>query len=345
MKHSLFFDLLSTAGPSGSEARPAAIWREAASEFADVQSDVMGNSIAQIGTGKPIALMGHIDEIGLVINYIAKDGFLHVQGVGGWDPQNLVGQRVTILTKDGEVEGVIGRKPIHLLSTAERGRVVQLTDLTVDIGVSDREEAEALVTVGDVAVITADPLQLQNGRVASRSMDNRIGSYVALKALKRARKRLNVPAAAVVSVQEEIGCYGARTSAVSFGYEAAVVIDVTHATDVPGVSEQKLGSHPLGSGPVITKGPLLHPAVVNGLIETAEEEEIPYSLSVASRTTSTDADAVSLSQAGVPTALVSVPLRYMHSSIETCDMADVENTIRLLSAFLRKQQPGTVYTR
>jgi endoglucanase len=327
--------LLRIGAPSGHEAPAAAVWREEAS-FAAVSADGLGSSIARLGEGAPLlAVVGHIDEIGLVVTHIDEKGFLWFAPIGGWDPQVLVGQRIELRGRDGLVPGVVGRKPIHLLEPEQRKKVVELKGLHIDVGAADRDEAAALVRVGDPVVVAAEPIRLAGGRLASRSMDNRLGAYVALEALRRCDERdsLNGGFAAIAAVQEEIGLFGARTSAFEVRPDLAVVVDVTHATDAPGVDEKEIGSHPLGSGPAIGRGSTLSPKVFELLVETAEEAGIEHTVSASGRGTSTDADAIQISRSGIPTGLVSIPLRYMHSPVELCDLGDVEATVELIAAF------------
>jgi putative aminopeptidase FrvX len=327
--------LLRTAGPSGYEAAPAAAWREEAS-FAARSADGIGSSIARVGDAAPLlAVVGHIDEIGLVVRHIDERGFIWFGTIGGWDPQILVGQRVEIQAKDGPVTGVVGRKPMHLLDADARKKVVETKSMHIDVGASDRDEAASLVRVGDPVVIEAEPRRLAGGRFVSRSMDNRLGAYVALEALRRCHQRgsLSASFAAVAAVQEEIGLFGARTSAFSIRPDLAVVVDVTHATDAPGVEEKELGSHDLGSGPVIYRGSTLSPRVFELLVETAEGNGIAHTVGATGSSTGTDADAVQFARSGVPTGLVSIPLRYMHSPVEMVDLADLEATVELIAAF------------
>jgi endoglucanase len=339
--------LLRPGAPSGHEGPAAAVWREEAS-FASLSTDGIGSSIARIGEGEPLlAVVGHIDEIGLVVTHIDEKGFLYFAPIGGWDPQVLVGQRVEVRGRDGLVPGVLGRKPLHLLDADQRKKVVEMKRLHIDIGVADREEAEQLVRVGDPAVISAEPVLLSGTRLASRAMDNRLGAYVALEALRRCHERaaLSGSLAAVAAVQEEIGLYGARTSAFEVRPDLAVAVDVEHATDAPGVDEKELGSHPLGSGPAIGRGSTLSPKVFELLVETAEEIGIEYTISASGRSTSTDADAIQISRSGVPTGLVSIPLRYMHSPVELVDLTDVEATVELIAAFAARLQAGVDLSR
>jgi endoglucanase len=327
--------LLRIGAPSGHEAPAAAAWREEAS-FAALSSDGIGSTIARIGESAPLfAAVGHIDEIGLVVTHIDEKGFLWFAPIGGWDPQILVGQRVVVRTKEGTVPGVVGRKPIHLLDAEQRKKVVEMKGLHVDIGAADREEAAELIRVGDPIVVDAEPQPLAGGRLASRAMDNRLGAYVALEALRRCHEGGSVAGsfAAIAAVQEEIGLYGARTSAFELRPDLAVAIDVTHATDAPGIDEKQEGSHPLGSGPAIGRGSTLSPKVFELLVETAEEAGIEYTISATGRSTGTDADAIQISRSGIPTGLVSIPLRYMHSPVEVVDLGDIEATVELIAAF------------
>ncbi len=331
----LLEELLRAGAPSGYEGPAAAVWREAAA-FAEVSSDGIGSSIARVGEVAPLlAVVGHIDEIGLIVTHIDEKGFLWFAPVGGWDPQILVGQRVEVRGKDGLVLGVVGRKPIHLLEPDQRKKVVELKGLHIDIGATDRDEAAGLIRVGDPVVIAAEPQPLVGDRLVSRAMDNRLGAYVALESLRRADERgeLTGSFAAVAAVQEEIGLFGARTAAFEVRPDIAVAVDVTHATDAPGVDEKEIGSHPLGSGPAIGRGSTLSPKVFELLVETAEAEGIEHSISASGRGTSTDADVLQISRAGIPTGLVSIPLRYMHSPVELVDLRDVEATVELLTAF------------
>jgi len=343
--------LLTAPGPSGYETTAAAAFRQAAADFTDdVRSDVMGSSTAHVpgtGPGRTLAVVGHIDEIGLIITHIEDTGFLRFIGVGGWDPQVLIGQRVELATKSGIVPGVVGKKPIHLIKAEERTKAPELKDLHIDIGAADGDGARELVRIGDVAVITGEPVELPNGRAVSRSMDNRLGCFVAYEVARLVAADGGAPGevVAVAAVQEETGLSGALTTAHSLRPDIAIAVDVTFATDTPGISEQELGKHHLGSGPVIQRGTTLHPVVSELLIETAEAEGIPYTVSASSRGTGTDADSIHTSRGGIATGLVSIPLRYMHSPVEMVQLDDVENTAKLIAAFARRLPPDVVLER
>jgi endoglucanase len=345
----LLDNLLRAPSPSGYEGPASQVWRDAAG-FAELTTDRIGSSIARVaGSGeKPlVAIVGHIDEIGLAITHIDEKGFVWFTPIGGWDPQILVGQRVTVQARDGAVPGVIGRKPIHRLRDEQKKVAVELEGLHIDIGAADQDDALKLVRIGDPVVVDAEPLELTGGRVASRSMDNRLGCYVALEVARRCKERGGHAAsvAGVAAVQEEIGINGARTSAYLLEPEIAVVVDVTHATDPPGIEEKESGSHPLGSGPVIGRGSTLSPKLFELLVETAEREKIDHTIEASGRWTATDADAYQVSRAGIPTGLVSIPLRYMHSPVEMVDLADVEAAVELLVAFVTSLDPDVDLSR
>jgi endoglucanase len=344
--------LLTAPGPSGYETAPAAAWRAAAEGFgAEVSADVVGSSLARVagtGDGPRLAVVGHIDEIGLIVTSIDDQGFLHFTGVGGWDPQVLVGQRVEAIARDGAVPGVIGRKPIHLMRDSdERKKVAELKDLHVDVGARDGDEARGMVRVGDVAVIAGEPHELPNQRVVSRSLDNRLGAFVALEAARLVAGDGGAPGelVAVAAVQEEITFAGARTTAFALEPDVALVVDVTHATDAPGVDPKELGKHEFGSGPVIERGSIVNPRVFELLHDAAEAEGIPFTVSASARATGTDADAIHLTRAGIPTGVVSIPLRYMHSPVEMVQLDDVEAAARLVAAFARRLAPDTSFAR
>ncbi len=341
--------LLSTPGPSGSESAAAKVWREEAGKFAEVRGDRMGNSFATLNAGgsPKVMLSGHIDEIGLMITHVEEQGLLRFTGVGGWDSQVLVGQRVRIQTAKGEVPGVIGKKAIHLMESEERKKVSQIKNLWIDIGARDGDEAKRMVRVGDVGVLDQDLLELPNGRIASRSLDNRMGAFVVLEALRLLSEEDGTApeVVAVASVQEEIGLYGARGAAFGLDPDAAIAVDVTHATDTPGVPKNENGDHALGSGPVIARASVLSPIVSDGLIAAAEEAGIAYTLEADSRSTGTDADAIQFTRAGIATGLVSCPNRYMHSPNEIVDLGDLENCARLISAYVKKLDANTDFVR
>jgi len=341
--------LLDTPGPSGFEAAPAKVWREQAKKFAKVSGDVAGNSIAEVnGDGKPtIMLAGHIDEIGVIVSYIDDQGYAYIQPIGGWDPQVLIGQRLRFSGRNGDVFGVVGKKPIHLIKQDEREKAAKFTDLWVDLGFKKKEEAEKAVSVGDAGVIDSRTLEFPNGRLVSRSIDDRIGAFVVLEALRRYSEKPGAArVVAVATTQEEIGYRGggAGVCATCIGPQMAIVVDVTFAIDHPGVEKKEYGEAAIDGGPVLTRGSIISPVVFGLLRDTAEKKKIPFSLHAAGRDTSTDADAIHIAREGVATALVSVPNRYMHSPNELVSIQDLDHAAELIADTCRAVTAKTDFT-
>lgn len=342
--------LLDAPGPSGFEVIPARVWRTEAERFADrVETDVSGNSLATLNPDAVprVMLAGHIDEIGLMVSHVDDDGYLSFEAIGGWDSQVFVGQRVVLLGRGGRVPGVVGKKAIHLMEKEEREKVSRIEDLWIDIGAASRAEAVERVRVGDPGVVMSSVLDFPGGRIVSRSLDNRIGAFVVLEALRLlAADRPRAGVTAVATTQEEIAYGsggGARTSAVGLDAQVALVVDVTHATDYPGIDKRRHGDFRLGGGPVLSRGSAVNGVVFEMLVEAAEAEGIPYTVQAAPRHTSTDADAIYSAQRGIATGLVSVPNRYMHSPNEMVAVEDLERTARLLAAFTRRVGPDTSF--
>lgn len=341
--------LLDTPGPSGFEAAPAKVWREQASQFAEVSGDVAGNSIAEVnGGGKPtIMLAGHIDEIGVIITYVDDQGYVFIQPIGGWDPQVLIGQRLRFMGNKGDVFGVVGKKPIHLIQKEEREKAAKFTDMWVDLGARTKKEAEKLISVGDPGVIDSRTMEFPNGRLVSRSIDDRIGAFVVLEAARRyARKPGAARVVAVATTQEEIGYRGggAGICASCIGPQMAIVVDVTFAIDHPGIEKKEHGDSAIDGGPVLTRGSIISPVVLDLLRKTAEKRSIPVQLHAAGRETSTDADAIHIAREGVATALVSIPNRYMHSPNELVSVEDLDRAAELIAETCRAITPKTDFT-
>jgi endoglucanase len=331
--------LLTAPGPSGHEEEPARIWREAASGFAEVTSDTLGTSFARVraADGAPtLAVVGHIDEIGIAITNIEDSGLLSFTTIGGISAEMLLGQRFELLTRGGRLVGAVARSRVQPEQIRDRPRV-ELTDLHLDIGAKDREEAEQLVRVGDAAVWNGAPVDLPNGRLLSRSLDNRLGAYIALESARRiaAAGDAQVDVVAVAAVQEEVGLYGARAAAYGLAPQVAIAVDVTPATDYPGGDPRRAGKIELGMGAMIARGPTMNKHVVDLLGQVAEEEGIPHAFEVYSRVTNTDADEIHLTRAGIPTGLISIATRYLHSPNEVCDLEDIESIVRLIAGFAR----------
>ncbi|HKU63361.1 MAG TPA: M20/M25/M40 family metallo-hydrolase [Gemmatimonadales bacterium] len=336
--------LLDTPGPSAFEAAPARVWRKEAERLADeVRADVSGNSYATLNpSGRPrVMLAGHIDEIGVMVTHIDDDGYVSFDTIGGWDHQVFVGQRVRLLGRDGPVDGVVGKKAIHIMDKDDREKVSKVEDLWIDVGAVSRDEAQRRLRIGDPGVLAAGVIEFPNGRLVSRSIDNRIGAYVVLEALRLLSGEGSRPGAAVTAVattREEIAATGggARSSAVSLEPDVAIVVDVTHATDYPGIDKRKHGDYRLGGGPVLSRGASVSEPVFELLAAAAEAEGIPYAVEAAARDTHTDAESIFNAHRGVATALVSVPNRYMHSPNEMIALDDLDRTARLLATFVRR---------
>ena len=336
-------------GPAGHEAAAAAVWRDAAGAFAEVTSDVLGSSYARVkgtGDGPLVAVVGHIDEIGIVVTHVEESGLLAFRGLGGLDVAALHGQRVELLTRGGPVTGVIARRR---RSPGERkeNRGVELAELHVDVGAKDAEEACSLVAVGDPGVVAVAPVELAAGRLASRALDNRLGAYVALEVARRVAEAGGAvgDVVAVASVLEEVGVQGARPVAYALEPGVAIVVDVTPASDVPGGEPRETGKAELGAGAVVSRGATLSPVVYELLQSAAEAAGIATAVEVTTQSTQTDADVILYSRHGVPTGLVSIPLRYIHTPVETAQLSDVEAVIGTIVSFVQRLEPGASFIR
>src|SRR5512132_2807409 len=342
--------LLDAPGPSGFETLAGRSWRSEAQTFAEkVRVDVAGNCMAEVNDGgsPTIMLDGHIDEIGVIVQYIDDDGFIYISPIGGWDAQVLVGQRIRFLAAPGDVIGVVGRKAPHLMKETDRETAVKFIDLWVDIGAKNRAEAEARISIGDPGVIDSRTHDFPGNRIVSRSIDDRIGAFAALEALRRyAEKPGSARVVAAATTQEEIAWHGggALVAANAVRPRMAIVVDVTHATDHPTMEKKEIGDHRLGGGPVFSRGALLSPVVFELLRTAAKAKNIPFSVHAVARDTSTNADAIHIAQEGVATALVSIPNRYMHSPNEMVSLDDVDNTAMLLAEVCREITPSTDFT-
>ena len=327
--------LLRAHGPSGHEHLAYDAVRAQVGDVAEVGTDSVGNLIARRrGEGPLLALFAHLDVIGAAVAHVGDDALVAVHQLGSWRANVAYGQRVEIRTKDGAVPGVIARK-------VKDNEKVEWGQLYVDVGAKDGEEARTLVAPGDPMVVVAPPLELANGRVASRALDNRAGVYVALETLRRA-EGANV--AVVAAAQEELGAYGAKAAAHALRPAVAIAIDVTYATDVPGDDPAAGGHHVLGGGAAIFRGPAINPRVFELLVAAAREEGIDHTIETGMKTY-TDADVTFAAGEGIPTGVVSIPLRNMHSSIEIVELGDLEACIRLLTAFAARVRPDETYAR
>jgi putative aminopeptidase FrvX len=342
-----FRDLLAAAGPSGDERAATRVWLDYAAGFAEVRSDALGSGFAAVNGAaeRKLAVMGHIDEIGLVVTHIDDEGYLWFTGVGGWTPPVLVAQRIRILAKDGPIVGVVGQKAPHLREPEDKDKQLRVDDLWIDIGVNDGAEARAIVRPGDLAVVEQPIVDLPHGRLASRAVDNRAGAWVAAESARLyAEKGGSWSLVGVASVAEETSFAGAHTATFGLDPDAAIVIDVTHTSDQPNVPKRKVGDIKLGGGPVIERGSGVHAAMHDLITAVAEDEGIPHQFGASSGSTHTDADAVKLTRAGVPAGVISVPNRYMHSPNEIVDLGDLEAVAELVAAVARRLDAAPTLT-
>lgn len=337
---SFLLDLLSTPSPTGFEARGQRKWAAYTRKFADrVESDAYGNAWATLdgGThGRRLMFEAHADEIGYMIRHISPNGFIYVDRIGGSDVATARGRRVDIFGDKGTLRGVIGNIAMHIRDREDE-KVPKAHELVIDIGASsDKEVAKTGIRVGHPAVYADGVEELGTDKLCGRALDNRIGGFIIAEVMARLSKRkTRLPSTvyAVNAVQEEIGGNGARMIAHRLMPDVAIVLDVTHATDTPQVDQKLHGTVLLGGGPTLTHGAANHVEVVQRLIEVAEKAKIPVQHEATSRTTGTDTNVIFTQQSGIPSALVSLPLRYMHSVVEMAHLDDVEHTIQLLTAF------------
>lgn len=332
-------ELIEAPSPSGFEQPAQRVLRKHLDGQVDSQStDVMGNLISCIKADRAdaprVMLAGHCDEIGFMVQYIDDQGFIYFAPIGGVDEHLVPGQRVNIHSVAGSVRGVVGKKPIHLIEPKERETVVKFKDQYIDIGAEDKDAAEKLVAIGDPMTFSAGLERLQGDIVVSRAFDDKMGAWIVARVLQEVR-RSGVPPVelyGVSTVQEEVGLRGATTSTYGVDPDVGIAIDVGFATDCPGHDKRQHGESKVGSGPILSRGANINPVLYELLVETAREEGIPYQVNGAARATGTDANVMQLTRNGVATALISVPLRYMHSPAEVLSLADLQATVKLLSA-------------
>lgn len=340
--------VLETPSPSGYEEPVQRVVREYAKGFADeVRTDLHGNVIACCNPGAKLRIMfaGHADQIGLIVTFINEQGFLYTNPIGGWDPQQLIGQRMTVHTAKGPIPAVIARKPIHVLDEEERKQVVKLKDMWLDVGAKTQTEAAELVRVGDPVTLELGYQEMRNGLANSPGMDNKTGLWVSFEAARRAKaKKLNVSVYAVATVQEEIGLRGAHTSAYGIDPQVGIAVDVTHATDCPTMDKTQNGDLKLGGGPVIARGPNMNPVVVERLRAAADAADIAVQWEAIGRGTGTDANAIQLARGGVAAGLVSIPNRYMHSAVEMVSLDDLDKAAELLATFVSRVEADADFT-
>jgi putative aminopeptidase FrvX len=341
-------ELLQTPSASGFEQAIQEVVRTWARNYADeVHTDRHGNVLAvRNPRGSPrLMLAGHCDQIALMVQYIDDHGFLYVQPIGGWDMQILLGQPLTVWTRQGPVAGVLSRKAPHLLTNEERNKVPQFTDVWVDIGARDRKEAEALVTPGDPVTFHLQVRELRQDRLSAPGLDDKVGVWTVMETLRLlAGRPLQAAIYCVSTVQEEIGLRGAVTSSYGIHPTVGIAVDVCHATDTPGNDKKQLGEVRLGDGPVLFRGPNINPRVFERLQAAAQRREVAVQVRGAPRATGTDANVMQLSREGVATGLIGIPNRYMHSPVEVVSLTDLERAALLLAEFCAAVTPSDDWT-
>jgi endoglucanase len=350
--HEFLKRVLETPSPSGFEQPVQAVVREWAGGFADeVRTDTHGNVFAaRFPEGKPasaprVLLAGHCDQIALMVQHIDSDGYLNIQPIGGWDMQILLGQYLTVWGKAGPVTGVVARRAIHLLNPDERKKVPEFHDVWVDVGAKNKEDAEQLVRPGDPLTFALGYRPLRNGLAASPAMDDKVGLWVVMEAVRLLHGRsLQAAVYGVSTVAEEIGLRGATTATYAVDPHVGIAVDVCHATDTPGNDKKTQGEIKCGGGPVIFRGPNINPRVFDLLEETATKHGIPVQVRGTPRATGTDANAIQISRAGVATGLIGIPNRYMHSPVEVVHLDDLTNAAKLLAEFCASVGPESNWT-
>jgi tetrahedral aminopeptidase len=333
------YRLLETPSPSGFESEIQKVVKKRVNKYADIiEKDVHGNLMACANPkGKiPVMLAGHCDQIGMMVTHIDDQGYIYFSQIGGLDPTVIPGSKITIHTEKGPLAAVIGNKPVHLLSTTERGQKLELKKMWIDIGAKNAKEAQSKVNVGDPITYELGALQLGEKVIASPGCDDRVGVFVVMEVLRLFSKKLkikrNIPVAlyAVSTVQEEVGLRGARTSSYGIDPVAGIAVDVTHTSDHPGVSAKEIGTVKLGHGPTIARGPNINHELGNMLIRTAKKKKIPFQPLGVSHITGTDANPIQVNKKGVAAALIGIPNRYMHTQVELIHTNDIENAIKLI---------------
>lgn len=339
-------ELLSQCGPSGFEEKAQKVWTKRTSKYCDnIEKDVMGNAVAKLNEfGKlKVMLAGHCDEIGFIVTHISSEGFLHIDNIGGIDKSVVPGSQVKVQTSKGLVDGIIGKKAIHLESSSERNSCTKIKDLYVDIGAKNKKDAEKVVSIGDPISFAPNFMELRNGNFSSKGCDDKVGGFVVsevIKILNKKKSKLNVGVFGTSTVQEEVGLRGATTGAFNINPDVGIAIDVSWTSDTPEASKKELGEVALGKGVVLHPGPANNRILYNLALEIAKDKKIPYQVQASGYPDGTDTSAIQLSRNGTATLLLSIPNRYMHTQVETCNYKDLENTAKLISEIILKIKPN-----
>lgn len=339
-------DLLHARSPSGAEFEAQKVFDHYVKPSADTyEKDALGNRIATLNPkGDPVLMLaGHMDELGLIVTFVNKDGFIYFDTIGGHDRTVISGRRVVIQTANGPVKGVTGKRAIHLMDEGDRKKVPEIHEIWIDIGATSKKDALARVSIGDTVTYDHE-FELLHGTIGTaRAFDNKVGAYVVGETLIRlaaARKKLAARLVSVATAQEEIGTRGAITASYAVNPHVALAVDVGHATDHPDCDQRKYGETKLGGGPIICRGPNINPKVFERLVKAAKKLKIPCQLEADPRPTGTDARAIQVGRGGIATGLVSIPLRYMHTPSEIVDLEDVERTVQLFVQFALDLEKG-----
>lgn len=347
-------ELVEAPSPSGFEQPAAEVFRRWTAKHADaVETNVMGSvhsllkatKAGRARTVQTVMLAGHIDEIGMMVTYLSSDGFISFASIGGVDAAVLPGMRAHVHTKEGILLGVVGRKPIHLIEDDERKNVTKLEKLFIDLGLPG-DDVKKRVRVGDPITFAVGMDTFGDNLAVSRAFDDKMGAWISAMVLAEVKKAggaaVNLVAAA--TVQEEVGLRGGVTSAYGVDPQVGVAVEVGHATDYPDIDKRKHGEYSLGAGPIIARGPNINPVLFELMIDAAEKAKVPYQIGAEPRGTGTDANAIQLSRGGKAAALVSIPLRYMHTPTEVLSLSDLDAAVKLLSRFVLELKPETDFT-
>lgn len=344
-------NLLITPSPTGFESEGQKVWKKYVDQFADeVEADAYGSACAKLNTSFDVVtvmLEAHCDEIGMIVQHITDSGFVYINKLGGSDSTIARAKRVNIHAKEGVVSGVTGNTAIHLQDKKNgKGSQPAWKDIYVDIGASSREEALNMVQVGDPITYADEYDYLSDDIITGRALDNRIGGFMiaqVLRKLNERREELNVNVVALNSVQEEVGGYGARMMSYRIEPDLSLVTDVTHATDTPGINHKEHGLVKLGEGPSIQHGGANHPKIVAYIEGISEQKEIDIQHEATSIRTGTDTDSIFYQKTGIPSALISLPLRYMHSPVETASLNDVDSLVNLMTESVLSLAPDQTF--
>ena len=331
-------DLINTPSPSGFEEKASELWVEYVKPFVqDIKIGTYGNTFATINAEaeKTVMICSHIDEVGMMVNYINDDGFIYFSEIGGIDNNILPAQEVLILGQKEHVVGVIGVKPIHLKEDEEG--VPEIHDLYIDVGATSKEQVLEKINIGDPIIINSGCCKIMNNRIIGRGLDDRIGAWCVAEVLKKlSDKKLSVNVCGALTIQEENGCYGATMSAYEIKPDMAMAIDVSFCTDVPGISKEKHGDVSLGGGPILSTGSSIHKGLNESLIKVANNNRIDIQRVISPVYTGTDADGIFRNLGGIPTTVISIPNRYMHTPIEMVQMEDLNAIVDLVSAWCQE---------